>query len=225
MDLNQTDIGHFIDQLMLSANYWGFSEADTTQLSAELNAQYNVRCSPPVGTQLYSLCQDQTCPLAVSPDCNVYVDLGPSGVISSAAATATSAQFTPSAVTSSTSSSSSTTSSATTGSQTASTTPLPGVHAEVLSAGGIAGVAIGGAAMILIFVAVIVWLLRRRKIVHIDSFQPSPLNPSYVQPAMSDPHSSYTGRSRNVVDNWNGPPIAEMESPRFGHSPDMTELR
>lgn len=25
MDLNQTDIAHFIDQLMLSATYWGWS--------------------------------------------------------------------------------------------------------------------------------------------------------------------------------------------------------
>ena len=99
MDLNQTELGYFIDQLALSTLYWGFSQADSDEFAAQQNARYNVRCLPPVGTRLFSLCQDQSCPLAERPDCDAYLDanLGPSGVISTAMATDT-AQFTPSTV-------------------------------------------------------------------------------------------------------------------------------
>ncbi|KUJ10440.1 uncharacterized protein LY89DRAFT_626981, partial [Mollisia scopiformis] len=97
MDLNHTEIGHFINQITLSAAYFGFAEEDSDELNTQMNAVFNVRCSPAVGTQLYSLCQDETCPLAPNPNCAVYADLGPSGIIS-AAPTATAAQFTPTIV-------------------------------------------------------------------------------------------------------------------------------
>jgi hypothetical protein len=78
--------------------------------------------------------------------------------------------------------------------------------------------------MLFVFVLVLVWMLRRRKTITVDSFQPSPLNPSYAQPAYTDPHTSYTGRSHQIVESWNEPPIHEMESPRFGSSPEMGQL-
>lgn len=223
MDLNQTDIGHFIDQLALSSSHWGFSASDSSQLSIQLNAKYNVRCSPAVGTQLYSLCQDDTCPLAETPDCAAYANLGPSGVTASgsSAVATSSGVFTPSPVSSSLGSITAPASTSSAPTVSPSSTHAPSQPA--LTSGAIAGVAIGGAALVFIFVVVLVWLLRKKRVT-IESFQPSPLNPSYATPAYSDPHTSYAGRSNQAVESWSPPPIHEMESPRFGSSPEMGQV-
>jgi hypothetical protein len=64
-----------------------------------------------------------------------------------------------------------------------------------------------------------VYLFRRRR-TH-DPYVPNPSNPSYTAPSYTDPHTSYMS---NQAEHWNGPPIAEMESPRFGASPEMGQL-
>ncbi|KUJ18985.1 uncharacterized protein LY89DRAFT_581946 [Mollisia scopiformis] len=209
MDLNQTDIGYFIDQLALSAAHFGFSQQDSSSLSTQLNAKYNVRCSPPVGTQLYSLCQDETCPLDPSPDCAAYVDLGPSGVVSSGPApSSTSAQFTPSTVATPSATHSPTTTA--TSSPTSTQTSAP-PSSSTLTSGAIAGIAIGGGALIFAFILALVYLLKKKNKVEASVYEPSPSNPSYITPARTDPHSSY--HSNQIVQGWNGPPIPEMESP------------
>ncbi|KAJ3577784.1 hypothetical protein NPX13_g2781 [Xylaria arbuscula] len=78
MNLNQTDLGHFIDQLIMSSEYYGFSKDDASTLSTFFNSRYNVRCAPAINGQLYSICQAPECPLAApSPDCDAYVNVGP----------------------------------------------------------------------------------------------------------------------------------------------------
>lgn len=79
MNLNYTDLAHFIDQLSLATVHFGFSEEDAQTLSNNLNSQYNVACAPPItlnpaqGPQLLSLCQATNCPLAEpSPNCALY---------------------------------------------------------------------------------------------------------------------------------------------------------
>jgi hypothetical protein len=207
MDLNQTDLGYFISQIAASTLHWGFSQQDSEELATQLNAKYNVRCSPAVGTQLYSLCQDPSCPLAGSPDCDAYLNLGPSGVISSATATATT-QFTPSAVSSTTATSSSAPASTTNPAPTQSPS-----SASSISSGAIAGIAIGGAALTFAFVLALVFLLRFNKKNRNGQSSESQSNtgiPSFATSPRTDPHSSYVSNQR--VQEWNGPPIAEMES-------------
>jgi hypothetical protein len=78
MDLHYTQIGYFIDQIVLACSYFGFLANDSIALNDTLNSQFNSRCSPPVTTpqgnqDLYSLCQDQSCPLSEpNPDCALY---------------------------------------------------------------------------------------------------------------------------------------------------------
>ncbi|KAH8167784.1 hypothetical protein CIB48_g417 [Xylaria polymorpha] len=153
MNLNQTDLGHFIDQLIMSSEYYGFSNDDASTLSTFFNSRYNVRCAPAINGQLYSICQAPECPLAApSPDCDAYVNLGPGNSTGSGgSATATDGTSQPTSSTTSTSSSQPTTSSP------SSTAPS---SSPDLSSGAIAGIAIGGAAVALL--AVGLWLYHRR---------------------------------------------------------------
>lgn len=209
MNLNQTDVGHFIDQIVQATLYFGFSQQDSNQLSTDLNSKYNVRCSPPQpgSTQLYSLCQDDSCPLAPNPDCAAYGNnLGPSGIISSAATVSATASTSPSTpITSATSSTTIPASSQT--SQSSSSSPAIG-------AGAIAGIVIGGMALLCAFILALVFLLRKR-----NSVAPLIYEGSHsAAAARTDPHSSYISKQR--VQAWNGPPIAEMEhtgSPGITH--------
>jgi len=212
MDLNHTDIGHFIDQLTLSSQHFNFSDNDAQSLSTQMNAQFNVRCAPPVGTQLYSLCQDDSCPLAFpSPDCAAYSNLGPSGIpVTSSGSTGSATTPTPT---------SSSSSPATTTAAPQSSSAVPATKSAGLSPGGIAGAAIGGAALLFLFIAGMLYIFRRRK--NNDPYVPNPSNPSYTAPSYTDPHTSYMS---NQPEHYLGPPIAEMESPRFGGSPEMGQL-
>jgi len=214
MDLNHTDIGHFIDQLTLSSQHFNFSDNDAQSLDTQMNAQFNVRCAPPVGTQLYSLCQDDSCPLAFpSPDCAAYSNLGPSGIpVTNSGSSGSAATPTPS----------STASSSAAGTTTAapqSSSAVPATKSASLSPGGIAGAAIGGAALLFLFIGGMLYIFRRRK--HNDPYVPNPSNPSYTAPSYTDPHTSYMS---NQPEHYTGPPLAEMESPRFGGSPEMGQL-
>ncbi|KAG0650571.1 hypothetical protein D0Z07_3039 [Hyphodiscus hymeniophilus] len=239
MNLNYTDLAHFIDQLTLATVHYGLSEEDATTLSNNLNSQYNVACAPPItlnaaqGPELLSLCQATNCPLAEpSPDCALYQNLQPGGLDNSTSqsTSALSSTATPSSSSTSTSStSSSSTSTTSAAAQTSTSAPAKSASSSKLGGGAIAGIAIGAAAVVLIAVGMILFFLRRNKS-HpqqpppSEQFTPSsayvtPSNPSYT-----DHHTSYN----STGEHWQGPTIAEMESPRGlgpGHSPPMQEAR
>ncbi|KAI0446713.1 hypothetical protein F4803DRAFT_448986 [Xylaria telfairii] len=183
MNLNQTQLGHFIDQFTLSSEYYGFSKEEASYWSGFLNTRYNVRCAPEDNGQLYSICQAPECPLAApSPDCNAYVNVGP-GNSSTGGGGSSTAPNGPSQPTSSTTSTSSSEPSTTSPSLSA---PRRGPD---LSSGAIAGIAIGGAVVVLL--AVGLWLYHRR-------WQKSKQPPMVVVP--------YTGGSGHL-------------SPSSGHHP------
>ncbi|KAB5559623.1 hypothetical protein GE09DRAFT_1113622 [Coniochaeta sp. 2T2.1] len=200
MNLNQTHLGHFIDQLTTASKFFGFSDTDVVTLNTAMNARYNIRCSPAVNGQLNSLCQAQECPLAApSADCEAYRNLGPNGPGNSTSPTQSA---NPSSSTTPTSSSSSTTSTPT-GSSSITSTPLPTVAGSKtsLSSGAIAGIAIGGAAVLL--VAVGLYLYWRRHSRKKDPPQVIPVAyegsynhpPSHMSYAGSNAHTSYMGQS------------------------------
>ncbi|KID93313.1 hypothetical protein MAJ_10722, partial [Metarhizium majus ARSEF 297] len=154
MDLNQTEVGYFIEQLIAASKYYGFSDADATTLSTFMNARYNIRCAPPANGELYSICLAKECPLA-APDanCDAYNNIQPYGLTN-----ATTQSSTPTPVLPTTPTPSSTSSTAT------STTAAPTVPAggsSSLSGGAIAGIAIGAAAASLFTAGM--WLFFRRK--------------------------------------------------------------
>ncbi|KAI8626191.1 hypothetical protein F5Y19DRAFT_229538 [Xylariaceae sp. FL1651] len=190
MNLNQTDLGHFINQLTMSSKYFGFSDEDAQTLSTFMNSRYNVRCAPPVNGQLYSLCQAPECPLAApSADCDAYVDLGP-GVNG----TGGGAQQTGSPSGSSSTSPAPTGSSTPTasGSPPTSSSPSPTTatgYSMALSSGAIAGVAIGGAAVVLL--AVGLWLYFRRRPAKPQMIAVPYTGGGYASPTHTS-HPSYT---------------------------------
>lgn len=155
MNLNQTHLGHFIDQLIMSSMYYGFSEEDASTLSTFLTSRYNVRCAPPVNGQLYSICQAPECPLAApSPDCDAYVNIGPGENGTGGGGPSASPSSTPSSTTPTSSTQPTTNPSSSTAASTEKSGPA-------LSSGAIAGIAIGGAAVVLL--AVSIWLYHRRQ--------------------------------------------------------------
>ncbi|KAF5125184.1 hypothetical protein E5D57_009870 [Metarhizium anisopliae] len=151
MDLNQTEVGYFIEQLIAASKYYGFSDTDATTLSTFMNARYNIRCAPPANGELYSICLSNECPLA-APDanCDVYNNIQPYGLTN-----ATTQSSTPTPVLPTTSTASSTATSTT----AAPTAPAGG--SSSLSGGAIAGIAIGAAAASLLTAGM--WLFFRRK--------------------------------------------------------------
>ena len=218
MNLNYTDLGHFIDQLSKSALHFGFSSQDSQTLYTQMNSLYNVRCAPAItlnpaqGPQLLSLCQASTCPLAQPvPDCAAYVNLTANGVASGVASTATASPSSTSSTTSTTSISSITTQ--TSAAAISSSTSTSGTK---LSAGAIAGIAVGGAVGLLILVGTLVFYLRRRK--PKTEPQPQPQQGPYTYPPAeafgpdAQKHISYASH---------GPTIAEMETPRNAGSPEI----
>ncbi|RFU30252.1 hypothetical protein B7463_g6093, partial [Scytalidium lignicola] len=189
MNLNQTDLGHFIDQLTTSSKYFGFSDTDASTLSTFMNARYNVRCAPPVNGMLDSLCQATECPLAEpSPDCALYADLGPSGIGNSSAPAPTQAPSSTPAP-----SSTSTSSTPTSSTSLASSAAAASGSSSKLSSGAIAGIAIGGAAVVLIAVGLLIYFLRRPAkpqiipVPYPTGGYASPNNPIHN----TDPHTSF----------------------------------
>ncbi|MCJ1283728.1 hypothetical protein MMC26_003059 [Xylographa opegraphella] len=215
MNLNYTDLGHFINQLSLATLHFGFSDQDSQTLDTNLNSMYNVRCAPPIttnpaqGPQLLSLCQADNCPLAEpNPDCAAYANLTANGVQSGSASsqtsTATSAAFTP------TSTALASTTTGTAGAQTTSAAAVASTSsASSLSGGAIAGIVIGAVAALILLIGLVVYYLRRRKsTAQTTPYQPAPVYSQPIEPK----HASTVSY---------GPTVAEMESPRGGRSPAM----
>ena len=206
MNLNHTDLGHFIDQLTQATVYFGFSLEDSQTLSTNLNSMYNVRCAPPVitnpsqGPQLYSLCQADSCPLAEpNPDCAAYVNLTANGVPGGSMSTPVPTS-TPAPTSSSTSATAATTTSAAPVQNT--TPPFTNANtAPALSAGGFAGIIIGAIAFVCVCCAIGTYFWkrcirnRRRR-----------LPPPIVSSGPKQQHASY---------EFGGRPVAELESPRW----------
>ena len=265
MNLNQTHLGHFINQLTLSAVHFGFSVQDSNTLESQMNARYNVRCAPGIttnpafGPQLFSLCQNESCPLAAPvADCDAYTNLQPNGSAGGASGSGGTASINSSPTSAqSTSQSASATPSIT----STSITPSPSAsdhpphHAPALAAGPIAGIAIGGAALLLGFISLLVYLLRKRRtsdaIVHNPGFGGPPSNPSYINSpysatpaspyggyehsqATTDAHMSYMSNSTYQngtlsphAELWSPPPV-EMGGNEYGYgqkSPEMMQAK
>lgn len=160
MNLNHTQLSYFISQITTSAEYWGFSETDAASLNQLMNSRYNVRCAeavtlnPQRPPQLLSLCQHETCPLALNPDCPAYVNLTAEGTSGDSQTQSPSplpttdlppANSLPAEVT-----------------PTPTPTPTPEPkEKETLSPGAIAGVAVGGAAVLAFLAAAVLWYKKR----------------------------------------------------------------
>ncbi|KFY94949.1 hypothetical protein V498_03627 [Pseudogymnoascus sp. VKM F-4517 (FW-2822)] len=147
MSLNFTEIGHFINQLTLSCEFNGFSTTDAQSLALLMNSRYNTRCAPAYSLnpqeaiQLFSICQDPTCPLAVpNSDCDAYVNITAQGVSSSSPS-----DTSPSDPANS------------------SSPPSDASSSKSLSTGGIAGVVIGGVALLALIAAAILYFRRKRR--------------------------------------------------------------
>ncbi|OBT51651.1 hypothetical protein VE04_07923 [Pseudogymnoascus sp. 24MN13] len=184
MSLNFTEIGHFINQLTLSSEYYGFSTTDAQSLALLMNSRYNIRCAPAVSLnpkqapQLFSLCQDPTCPLAVpNSDCEAYTNLTSEGPSSSSPSPSESSSSTssPTTITNSESSSSPTESPSAAAASSGS---------KGLSTGGIAGVAIGGAALLAFIIAAIFDHRRERR-------------PETPPPQPEQPETRWTGNTES----------------------------
>jgi hypothetical protein len=166
MNLTYNDIGHFIDMLTKSTVHYGFSDQDSHTFNTNLNDRYNVRCAPAVtinpkqDPQLFSLCQNPTCPLAEpNADCAAYVNLTANGTPGSA--NTGTASLPASSATSAPSSTSSSSSTTTTAAATA-TSAAASASGSSLSSGAIGGIAVGGAAVLGFFVLGLIFVMRRR---------------------------------------------------------------
>lgn len=233
MNLNYTDLGHFINQLSMATANYGFSDQDSQTLSTDLNGMYNVRCAPPVtesaaqGPQLLSLCQADTCPLAVpNADCAAYVNLTANGIAagvsySQGSSTATPTPFIPTTISSTYPTTTSTSTEPTsTASKSSTTTSKP-----ALSPGAIAGIAIGGAAVLLAAVVALVLFLRRPRPVQQMSYPTTPMSlasppgeqkfPSFTSPPHGPPLDQH---SASFTSGTLSPTIAEMDSTHEGRS-------
>ncbi|KHN95614.1 uncharacterized protein MAM_06455 [Metarhizium album ARSEF 1941] len=149
MNLTQTEVAYFIDQLMIASTYYNFSDADVKQLSAAMNAKYNNRCSAPdANGQLNSVCFEKSCPQAADKrDCEAYKNIGPYG-FKATSPTGTATGVIP-------------TMSSTSNPAASSSAVAARGGSSSLAPGAIAGIAIGGAVVILM--AVGMWLYFRRQ--------------------------------------------------------------
>lgn len=232
MNLNYTDLGHFINQLRMATTNFGFSDQDSQTLSTDLNGMYNVRCAPPVtenpalGPQLLSLCQADTCPLAVpNADCAAYVNLTANGIAadvssSQGSSTATPTPFIPTTVSSTSLPSSSASTEPTSTASGSSTTSSK----ATLSPGAIAGIAIGGAAVLLAAVVALVLSLRRRRPVQQMRYPTTPM--SLASPPGEQKFPSFTSQTHSppldqhfasFASPTMSPTIAEMDSTHEGN--------
>jgi hypothetical protein len=214
MNLEYNQLGYFINQLSLAAQHFGVSAQDADTIRSSLNNRFNVRCAPATSANppmLLSLCQNPTCPLAVPvSDCAAYANLTASGVTDSKPTTVTSLLI-----------------ASATGGATGQPAPTAGSPASGssggLSTGGIAGVAVGGAAILLIAIIAVFYFRRKR------SRTPPPTaagpppeaawnNQSYGSPTVhststyipKDPHQSYLSM---------GSPPSELGTPSYASPP------
>jgi len=205
MDLTYNDLGHFIDMMTRAALHNGFSNQDAETFNSSLNARYNVRCAPPVilnpamGPQLFSLCQDPSCPLAEpSPDCAAYVNLTADGGTGSA--NTGTVGLPKSSATSTTSSAPSSTTTTTTTSTTTSPSATASSNSSSLSGGAIGGIAVGGAAALGIFVLAMVLLWRHKR----ENNRPSAVgtfaHSQMAEPLPKDGHPSYISNTPTAME-------------------------
>lgn len=184
--------------MSLSAIHFGFSQADADSHAQILNSRYNIRCAPaqtlnPANPpQLLSLCQDPTCPLHPTPDCDAYVNLTATGngngnsgggpPSSSPTTVLPSPSEEPSIITSP---------------EPKQSTPPEEPDSNGFSVGAIAGTAIGGAALVLGFSALMIWLFcfKKRKMDR-EELEPIPFAPPpeadkqpFSPPMSPDPHN------------------------------------
>lgn len=78
MYLSEAEVGYFIEQVALSAASFGVSSSDLTIIDSSLRQSFGSRCLPPMtiipsqGSQLQSICTDDSCPLAPNNTCASY---------------------------------------------------------------------------------------------------------------------------------------------------------
>lgn len=194
MDLNFTDLGHFINQLGQTLTHFGFEDQDTQTVTIGLNSQYNVRCAPPVtldpavGPELPSLCQDPSCPLAAvpSPDCAAYVNLQPGSYNATTSPTT---------------------------SPTSTSTSSASHSSSSLSGGAIAGIIIGSIALFLLALGLGFFSLRKRP----EPRPPLPMTKLYEDPRSESANSqSIQDWQKNVVSpiSPRGPPPPRPPPPQ-----------
>jgi hypothetical protein len=81
MDLNPAQVGYFITQVALAGASFGVAQEDLMAIGTTLGNVFGVRCAPEVtlapsfGSQLQSICIDESCPLSPNATCAAY---GPS---------------------------------------------------------------------------------------------------------------------------------------------------
>ena len=78
MDLDEYEVGYFIQQVGLAAASFGVAMEDITVVAGALSTLFNVKCAPPVtvipaqGPVLESICIADSCPLAPNATCSSY---------------------------------------------------------------------------------------------------------------------------------------------------------
>ena len=82
MNLNHAQNTWFIQQVGLAAKSFGATDDDIMMVATSLNNAFNYRCSPSTelitgqGSQLQSICQNDTCPLDPKSTCPAYPNNG-----------------------------------------------------------------------------------------------------------------------------------------------------
>lgn len=78
MDLDQNEVGYFIQQVGLAAESFGVTPADAQAVGKSLNSLFGYRCAPNAtaiaaqGSVQQSICSADTCPLAEGAVCDKY---------------------------------------------------------------------------------------------------------------------------------------------------------
>lgn len=78
MDLDQNEVGYFIEQVGLAAASFGVTTADIEPVGAALMSLFGYRCAPPTvvipvqGALTQSVCLNETCPIAPNSTCSAY---------------------------------------------------------------------------------------------------------------------------------------------------------
>jgi len=218
MNLEYHQLGYFINQLSLAAVHFGVSAQDADTFRTSLNSRFNVRCAPGVSSNpssppmLLSLCQNPTCPLAVPvSDCAAYVNLTAVGVTDSKPTTATVttiqlATGTPSS----------------TGASTSPAAAAAAAHAQGLSTGGIAGVAVAGAAILLAAIIALFYFRRKRRMSPPPAPEMAPATAwdqqNYASPTLTST-STYVPKNNHQSYLSTGPPASEMDTSRHNSPP------
>lgn len=212
MQLEYNQLGYFINQLAVSAMYFGMSSQDADSFRTKLNSQVNVRCAPAVVSspnsppQLFSLCQNDTCPLAVPvADCGAYQNLTAQGISNSNPTSVASSLLTATKTASSSSG---------TGEPTSANVASQSKGSDKLSTGGIVGAAIGGAAVLLFAVVALVYLFRRRK-THQGQAHPPGWDQQNYGAQGNYPPSGYPPKDPHMSYVSNAQTASEMDTSRY----------